>query len=113
MTSFRRTGRNERLFLRVGPQGSGTPVVITGRDAALALLREIGGDPWGRAALRRLYAEAMGRTSICAESDQAVLEGLARKLTTGAIRAWSVPVPGIEVSGVKRTERQDLTANAG
>ena len=72
------------------------PVPVGGRDAALALLRDIGRDAWGRAALRRLYAETVGRAAICWESDHTVMEGLARRLVTGELKARSVPLPEIE-----------------
>ena len=97
MIAFQRTGRRERLFLDASHHVAGAPVTVTDRAGALALLRDLGRDPWGMAALRRIYAEAVGRSSICAEGDQAMLEGLARRLVTGQIRARSMELPDIEV----------------
>lgn len=97
MTSFQRTGHRERLFFGTGTLGAGNPVVITGHEAAFALLRDLGRDPWGRTALRRLYVEATGRASICWQSDHAVLEGLARRLVTRELKAWSIPLPVVDV----------------
>lgn len=96
MTSFQRTGRRERFFVGPGPQGKGTAVPIGGRDAAFALLRDLGREPSGQAALRRLYAETVGRAAVCWETDHAVLEGLARRLMTRELKAWYVPLPDIE-----------------
>jgi hypothetical protein len=97
VTSFQRTGRRERLFFGLGPPGPGVRVPIRGRDEALGLLRELGQEPWGWTALRRLYAEVVGRAAVCWESDQAVLEGLTRRLLTGEIKAWSTWVPEAQV----------------
>jgi hypothetical protein len=93
MHSFQRTGRRERLFIAAGRRTRGRSVDVADRDAAIALLRDLGRDPWGRIALRQLYAEAVGRAAACWESDQAVLDGLAHRLVTGALKVQSVDLP--------------------
>lgn len=70
---------------------------IRGRDVALALLRDLAHEFTSRTALRRLYAEVVGRASVCWDSDQVVLEGLARRLVTGELKAWTTRVPEIQV----------------
>lgn len=95
--TFQRSGRRERLYLAAGHGLPGRAIDVPDRDAALALLRDLARDPWGRGALRQVYADAVGRASVCGESDQAVLEGLSRRLVTGAIRAHSVDLPPAQV----------------
>jgi hypothetical protein len=97
VTSFQRTSHRERLFIRPGNSVAGAAVAVPNRGAALTLLRDLGSEPGGMAALRRVYAEAVSTTAICWQSDQLVLEELARRLVTGELRARSVAMPPIEV----------------
>jgi len=93
VVSFRQAGRRERLVLSHDAILAGTVVRISARDRALGLLRALGRDTWSMAALRRLHAETLGRASICDTSDEAVLEALALRMVTGALKVRSVLVP--------------------
>lgn len=97
MTSFQRTGHRERLTISPNLDFVGVRIRVASRGQALVLLRELGHDAWGMAALRRVYAEAVGRTSICWEGDRAVLEELAQRLTSGALKAHAVELPAPRV----------------
>ncbi|APR80222.1 Hypothetical protein A7982_05569 [Minicystis rosea] len=97
MIAFQRTGRRERLFLEASHHLDGTPVAVPDRSTALLLLRDLSRDPWGMAALRRVYVEVVGRSAICSEGDRAVLEALAHRLVTGQLRVRSVELPDLEV----------------
>lgn len=92
MIGFERTGHRERLSIGPGLAPSGERLPFADRGAALALLHDLGKDAWGMGALRRIYAEARGGASICTEGDAAVLEGLARRLVTGELKARRVPL---------------------
>jgi LysM repeat protein len=113
VTSFQRTGHRERLFLGAGPRGEGTRVPVPGRAEARALLRDLGRDAWGMAELRRLYAEAMGRASICREGDDAVLDELARQLATGQLWALSVVLEPVPVPYVGDASESAKKSGAG
>lgn len=55
------------------------------RQAALALLRELGRDRAGMADLRRLLAEELGRASLQAARDEQVITLLAERVATGSL----------------------------
>lgn len=97
MISFPRSNHHERIVMGVSPYGVGTPVPISGPDAALRLLRDLGREPCGRAALRRLYAEMLGRVAICSDDDRLVLERLVRWLVTGQLKVRSVRLEPVDV----------------
>jgi len=98
VTTFQRTGHRERLSISLDPFHSGVPVGLDTDEAALALLRDIGSDPRARIALRQIYAEALGRATICQDDDHAVLAGLARRMVTGELKVRSVLLKTIGLS---------------
>jgi hypothetical protein len=97
MIGFERTGHRERLSIGPGLAPSGERVRLADRGSALALLRDLGKEAWGMGALRRIYAEVRGATSISAENDRTVLEELARRLVTGELKAHRVQLPAVSV----------------
>jgi hypothetical protein len=93
LSTFYRTGHQERLLLHAGELRAGMPVAIPGRGAALALLRDLGRTLSGHLTLRRLYAEVRGGASSFGASDEAMLDDLAHRLSVGQLRVTTLPLP--------------------
>ncbi len=93
MTTFRRPGRLELLYIGPAFSHAGVPLPLTHAET-IRLLRDLGRDIRGRAGLWGVYASAFGRTVNSWDNDGVVFDELARLLTTGELQVWSVPVPG-------------------
>ncbi len=97
MTTFRRPGRLELLFIGPAFSHTGEPLPLTTHKEAKALLRSLASDAKGRAGLHSVYASAFGKPVNAWDNDKVVFAELARLLTTGDMRVWSVPVPKVPV----------------
>ncbi len=100
MTTFRRPGRLELLYIGPAYSHSGEPMPFATRAEAARLLRDLASDEKGRAGLRGVYASAFGRPVNLWENDKAVFAELAHLLVTGDMRVWSVPVPQMSLGSV-------------
>jgi hypothetical protein len=107
-----------RVAMGAGEVFLGHPLHLD-RNAALALLREIGRDRSTMAELRRLFAEETRRSSIHLLRDEAVLSLLADRIAAGALlvarvphRERAVPPPGTASAGEASQAAQEASRAA-
>lgn len=89
-------------------RAKGSRLPLSGRFAALDLLRRLAEDPLNMAELRRLFAEQRGTAAISWQSNREVLEQLAARLDAGALSVMIFEAHPVEVvplgKGAEATE---------